>query len=199
MPTFYFDIETTGVKPDRDKIITIQYQEVDRNTAKPIGPLVIHKEWDSSEHEMLQDFVGSTRITDPYPFSFVPIGYNLKFENDFLRERLAAYGLPRPDILGKPNVDLQAIGVLMNKGEFVGSGLDKITNKPFSGKGIPVWYKEKEYWRIEDYVKAEAEAFLEWAQWLYKEMPGLREKWVKDACGAQTNTPSQSSTAQPQE
>ena len=179
MPTYYFDIETTGLMPERDKIITIQYQEIDRNTAEPIGDLVILKEWENSEQEILEDFVGSTRVTDPYPFAFVPVGYNLNFEHNFLRKRLAAYGLPLVHLLSKPYLDLQAVGVLMNKGEFVGSGLDKITSKPFSGKSIPIWYKEKEYWRIEDYVKAETRAFLDWAQWLYKEMPELREKWAK--------------------
>lgn len=177
MPTYYFDIETTGLNPAKSKIISIQYQEINRNTAEPIGELVIHKEWESNEREILQDFIGSTRITDPYPFAFVPVGYNLDFEQKFLRGRLATYGLPLVNIMDKPYLDLQSVGVLMNKGEFVGSGLDKITNKPFSGRGIPIWYKEKEYWRIEDYVKAEAEAFLEWVQWLYKEMPLLKEKW----------------------
>jgi len=180
MPTYYLDIETTGILPQRDKIVTIQYQELDRNTAKPIGELVILKEWESSEREILQDFIGSTDITDPYPFSFVPVGYHLMFEHNFLRERLASYGLPRIDILSKPFIDLHSLGVLMNRGEFVNSGLDKITTKPFSGAGIPIWYKEKEYWRIEDYVKAEASAFLDFAQWLYREMPQLREKWVKE-------------------
>ena len=179
MPTFYFDIETTGLMPDRDKIVTIQYQELDRKTAEPIGELVILKEWESSEQEILTDFIGSTRITDKYPFAFVPVGYNLYFEHKFLRERLAAYGLPLVHILDKPHLDLHAVGVLMNGGEFAGSGLDKITKKPFSGKGIPIWYKEKEYWRIVDYIKAETEAFLEWAQWLYREMPKLREEWAK--------------------
>jgi len=178
MPTFYFDIETTGLMPDRDKIVTIQYQELDRATAKPIGELHILKEWESSEKEILEDFIGSTRVTDPYPFAFVPLGYNLYFEHKFLRERLATYGLPLVHILDKPHLDMHAIGILMNGGEFAGSGLDKITKKPFSGKGIPFWYKVKEYWRIVDYVKAEAEAFLEWAQWLYKEMPLLRKKWA---------------------
>ena len=42
---YYLDIETTGLDPLQDKIITIQYMELERNTAKPISPLKILKEW----------------------------------------------------------------------------------------------------------------------------------------------------------
>ena len=44
---YYLDIETTGLDPLRDKIITIQYMELERNTAKSVGPLKILKEWES--------------------------------------------------------------------------------------------------------------------------------------------------------
>ena len=39
MVNFYFDIETTGLNPKKDKILTIQYQELDRNTGEPKGEL----------------------------------------------------------------------------------------------------------------------------------------------------------------
>ena len=42
---YYLDIETTGLDPLQDKIITIQYMELERNTGKPVGPLKILKEW----------------------------------------------------------------------------------------------------------------------------------------------------------
>jgi len=38
---YYLDIETTGLNPFENKIITIQYMELERNTAKPTGPLKI--------------------------------------------------------------------------------------------------------------------------------------------------------------
>ena len=34
---YYLDIETTGLDELHDKIITIQYMELERNTGKPIG------------------------------------------------------------------------------------------------------------------------------------------------------------------
>ena len=43
MNCYYLDIETTGLDPLQSKIITIQYMELERNTAKPVGPLNILK------------------------------------------------------------------------------------------------------------------------------------------------------------
>jgi len=34
MAQYYFDIETTGLNPQEDKIISIQIQELDRNTGE---------------------------------------------------------------------------------------------------------------------------------------------------------------------
>ena len=39
---YYLDIETTGLDPLHAKIITIQYMELERNTAKPISLSLIH-------------------------------------------------------------------------------------------------------------------------------------------------------------
>ena len=54
---YYLDIETTGLDELHDKIITIQYMELERNTAKPIGPLKILKEWESDEKTFLKRFI----------------------------------------------------------------------------------------------------------------------------------------------
>ena len=40
----------------------------------------------------------------------------------------------------------------MNRGEFRGSGMDKITNKPHDGKIVVDWYNEGNYKNIEDYI-----------------------------------------------
>ena len=73
MGNYYFDIETTGLDPKKDKIITIQYQELDRFTGKAIGKLVILKEWESSEREILQKFI--KEYADK-------VRFNQNFEND---------------------------------------------------------------------------------------------------------------------
>ena len=80
---YYLDIETTGLDPLHAKIITIQYMELERNTAKPIAPLKILKEWESDEKTILKKFISDSGIGDGYKFSFIPIGFNLQFEHSF--------------------------------------------------------------------------------------------------------------------
>ena len=99
MATFYIDIETTGLDPEKDKIITIQFQELDRYTGDATGELIILKEWESSEKEIISQFIEKSNILDDYDFSFVPIGYNLGFEHNFLKARSEINNLPSLDIL----------------------------------------------------------------------------------------------------
>ena len=40
MGTYYLDIETSGLDERASKIITVQYQALDRNSGAPAGPLV---------------------------------------------------------------------------------------------------------------------------------------------------------------
>jgi len=180
MPSYYLDIETTGLDPNKDKIITIQYQQLDITTGKPIGELIIFAEWESSEKEMIEYFITNSKILDPYDFSFVAVGYNLNFEHNFLKRRAQIHGLTEIDILNNPFIDLRAIGVLMNFGQFKGSGLDKITGKESNGRNIPIWYANKERKKIFDYIKNEAEEFIKFNVWLYKEMPKLHQKFKEE-------------------
>ena len=180
MTEFYLDIETTGLDPENCKIITIQYQELERKTGKAAGKLNILKEWESSEKEILEKFIDDSGVLDPYEFEFIPVGYNLNFEHNFLKYRTALHGLERIDVLNHPFIDLKAFGVVMNGGEFKGSGLDKITNKPMSGSNIPIWYENKEYSRIVKYIEDETKAFLQLNTWLYREMPLFLERFKKE-------------------
>jgi hypothetical protein len=90
---YYLDIETTGLDPLHAKIITIQYMELERNTAKPISPLKILKEWESDEKTILKKFISDSGIGDGYKFSFIPIGFNLQFEHSFFWQRCISNGL----------------------------------------------------------------------------------------------------------
>lgn len=177
MGNFYLDIETTGFDPQKDKIITIQFMELDRNTGEKIGDITILKEWELGEKECLEQFITQTNVTDPYPFSFISIGFNLSFEHKFLSEKSKTYGLGLIDITNRPHIDLRHIGVIMNRGEFRGSGLDKLTGKPHSGTIIPQWYYEKKYSDIENYIKVEALEFATFNSWLYSEMPEMLTKF----------------------
>ena len=125
---------------------------------------------------MLNDFIQNTDILCSRPFDFVVIGNNLTFDRDFLLAKTEKYDLPRIDILKKPHIDIKSILVLMNRGEFKNSGLDKFTSKKLSGDIIPNFYAEKKYNKIENYVKSEITAFVELFVFLYNELPQLRLK-----------------------
>ena len=176
----YLDIETTGLDPLQSKIITIQYIQLERNTAMPVGPLKILKEWESDEKTILKKFISDSGVGEKYPFAFVPVGYNLEFEHKFFWQRCISNGLQPVDILNRPFLDLKTVGVIMNKGEFKGASLDKLTNKPQSGRAIPRLYHEKNYSEIEGYIKKEAESFCEWLAKLYVRLPKLRYEILDD-------------------
>ena len=168
---YYLDIETTGLDELHDKIITIQYMELDRNTAKPIGPLKILKEWESNEKTILKRFIED--FVPEKQWAFIPIGFNLQFEHKFLWQRCISNTLQPVDILNGPFLDLKTVAVLMNKGEFKGASLHNITNKPHSGSKIPNLYFEKKYGEIESYIKNETDEFSKFCVRLYEEMPKL--------------------------
>ena len=179
MGNFYLDIETTGLNPEVDEILTIQFQELGRNRGGAIGELVILKAWESSEKEIIQRFLAETSFLDEYDFSFVPVGYNLGFEHNFLKTRAMIHGLPEINILSKPFIDLRVVGILMKSGEFKGSGLNKITGKDRDGMMVPIWYKVRDYDKIIEYIEMETREFLKFNVWLYKRMPELLSEWKR--------------------
>jgi hypothetical protein len=178
MGNFYLDIETTGLNEKEDKILTIQYQELD-SQGRIRGHLVILKSWESSEKDILERFIQETGILTR-KFQFIPVGYNLGFEHNFFKARTKKYGLPEVDILNYPFIDFHSMGVLMNQGMFKGASLDKLTGKPMSGSMIPLWYQNKEYEKIIEYIEVEAREFLKLAGWLWRRMPLLFEEFKKE-------------------
>lgn len=176
MSNYYLDIETTGKDPETDKIITIQYQELDRfGNAK--GKLIILKEWEKSEKEIVNYFIQRYKGDGNSVFNFVPVGFGLDFEHKFLKAKAKLYGFGDFEILNNPHIDLRSIGVIMCNGNFKDSGLDKISKKPTNGSQVPEWYSNKEYDRIIGYVTLETEAFIELHAWLCKELPVCLQKF----------------------
>ena len=175
---YYLDIETTGLDKINNKIITIQYMELERNTAKPVGPLKILKEWESDEKTILTRFISD--FVPENDWAFIPIGFNLQFEHKFLWQRCISNGLKPNDILDGPFLDLKTVGVIMNKGEFKGAALHNLTNKPHGGGNIPQLYAEKKYEEIESYIKRETEEFTTFCTRLYKELPQLLQLFKND-------------------
>lgn len=183
MTNFYLDIETTGIDAQHDQILTIQFQPLDRSTGMPISSLRILKAWESSEKQILEQFIAEVGILDPYPFTFIPVGFNLMFEHAFFKTRSVANGLPEIDILASPFIDLKAVGVLMRRGEFKGTSLDALTGKQGNGSQISGWYASGDFDSIVRYIEQEAMEFIKLHVWLCEKMPGLRREWMK-GCGS---------------
>jgi len=141
MGEYYFDIETysPGEKPSpEDRIITIQFQRIDLKTGEPIGDLIILKEWESSEEQIVTEFYNRFFREGLSIWKFIPVGYNLNFDFECLIckfEKYLGIKLSSRDLhYERPHVDLKPMCVLLNEGEFKGLTLDKFTKKPHSGE-----------------------------------------------------------------
>ena len=178
MTYYYLDIETTGFDVENDKIITIQYVELDEKTAKPVGSLKILKEWESDEKTILKRFIEDFRPENRW--AFVPVGYGLSFEHGFFWQRCISNGFKPISILGRPFLDLMIVGVLLNGGSFKGAGLDDLTSKSQDGSVIPGYYKEKKYAEIERYIKNEIDGFCGLATKLFVKLPKLRDELLRE-------------------
>lgn len=163
MTNYYADVETTGLNPYIDKIITIQYQKLN-DLGNPIGELVILKEWESNEENIVKEFFKVFYLKDK-PFNFVPIGQNLLFDFRFLLDRFKKYGLITDDkidfLFNCPFVDIRNVLIIANSMMFKNTGLNHFTAKKDSGIIIPELYEKKEYSKIEEYIKQETKSFIE--------------------------------------
>lgn len=160
MPHNYFDIETTGLNPEADQIITIQYQKIALDNGTPEEELKVLKSWSPgwNEKKIISEILPF--LMSQNPFHFVPVGNNLNFEFRFLAEKINKYFDMDLDVgyfHSRPYIDLKPLMVLLNGGRFKGYHL--ILNKPNNGSNVPTWYENKEYDKILDYIGAEAAAF----------------------------------------
>jgi len=173
---WYFDIESEGLNPEKDKIITIQYQKID-NCGKPIGDLIILKEWQEGEEQIVKKF--HKLITTYDPFFFIPIMQNHLFDFRFIFSKFRKYGLKlnksEIDFLYSiPLIDIHSLLVIMNNMNFKGSGLSDMTEKKERGDYIVKLYKRKEYHKIEEYIIQETNSFLKAFQVFCRELPKLK-------------------------
>ena len=175
MAEYYFDMETTGVDFQKDKIITIQWQRVNGFTGEPIGDLQILKEWESSEEEILKKFLPNLKCR---PFDFILVGKNLLFDFTFLSKRLKHHNLGEFDLrcaYERVSLDIKPILVMINKGDF--RGYDRVLDKDGSlakvSELIPQLYKDEKYAEIIKYIEEETKVFLKAYQIFKREMPSL--------------------------
>ena len=176
MTQYYLDIETTGLNPQKDKIISIQYQKI-YNNGNPLGQLNILKEWESSEKEIVEKFY--KEFMQDNVWDFVPIMNNSIFDLTFLFSKFKQYNLECPELSNylyqKPLVDIKYILIMCNGLIFKGAGLDKITNKKDEGRMVAEWYRLQDYDAIESYVTQETESFLEFFRKCMEEFQKLKK------------------------
>lgn len=191
MPEYYLDLEigyddpeiveklrneeVTPFDPKNCKIITIQFQQIDRY-GRGIGNLRILKEWESSEEDIITTF--SQVIQPENKWNFIPVGYNIYFDLGLFKERAKVYGINYDRWFiyhDLPTIDLKPICLALNNFQFKGSGLDKFTGKEHSGAIVPIWYQDKEYEKILEYIKKETEEFLLFYQKLKLAIPQFRK------------------------
>jgi hypothetical protein len=165
LPLYYFDIETTGIEPGINMLLTIQYARLSRDL-EPESDLTILKVWEfSSERDLIKLFLEESKFFED-PFTFVPVGVNLLYDLIFLYKRARLYRLvnrPLADILrDKAFIDLKPILVILNNCEFRGYSrfIDIHMTTKTKGQDIPVLYARGEYDGIVKYIKDEYQATL---------------------------------------
>ena len=171
MPHNYFDIETTGLDPERDEIISIQYQKIALDSGHPEEELTILKSWEQNSNEKKIIEKITSLLMSSNPFSFVPVGNNLDFEFRFLAEKIRKYQGIDVDpgyFHSRPYIDLKPVMILLNGGRF--KGYHHILNKTTSGALIPKWYKKKQFEEIINYIVEEASAFTSFYSNVYQMM-----------------------------
>ena len=101
---------------------------------------------------------------------------SLHFEFFMLHNRWKKNGIDVPLktlIYDIPHVDIKSILVILNGGKFRGASLDNFTGKTSNGAVIPEYYANRDFEKIEDYIKKEAEEFIKFYQMIKKNLPKL--------------------------
>lgn len=174
MPAYYFSID--GIKageksdPATDRLVTLQYQKIDLTTGEPLDVLVICREWESSEKEIVTAFYNQFFRPGTPVTQFIPVGLNLDYPYEMLLALFRKYGLAPPTShelwYQRPRFDLRPVIVLLNNGRFAGASLDAFSIKKGEDRHMEKWYDKKEFGRIEHYVREEAARFLKMLQYL---------------------------------
>ena len=142
-----FDIETTGLNPYEDTILTIQFKQGD--------DITIWKLWETEEPTMLLSFVNYLRTVSGDETIY---GYNcLKFDVPFIVARMNHYGLMNAEIFNLIH-DKKWFDIYQFQGDnyiSMNRWLDSYGIKracPYSGKEVPQLYRQGKYKEIEEHA-----------------------------------------------
>jgi len=190
MPAYYFAMEGyhTGEKPDPavDKLITVQYQKIDLTTGEPLGELTILKEWESSEQSIITTFCNQFFKPEMPVTHFIPVGMSLDYEYEMIITKCKKFNLPAITshqlYFQRPRFDLRPIVILLNDGRFAGARLDLFSSKKYDGSHMKKWYENKDFKKIEHFIREETESVLKLLQYLskYKTRLGITKKEESD-------------------
>lgn len=148
----FFDIETTGLYPNRSKLITIQIRKGEKNT--------VWKEWELGEEGVINEFFNFTENITRKNVKLVGFN-NLEFDLPFLNGRLYELKLKNHDALWErfnrhlAFIDLrQLLGDSFGKFAkwklgFTGDSFD------IANDTIPRLYEKGEYSKIVEYIEDE--------------------------------------------
>ena len=185
MAFYYLDIETNTegrkkTNPQKDKIVTIQYQKFDPLTGESTGELVILKAWERSEKEILKEFIEITKWEKWNYNYFIPVGVKIAYEfiviSTRARKLLKKFISVNFLTFKLSSVDLAGSLFFANKGRFNGSGLHEFSSKKASGKLARDYIQRKEWVNLEGYINEETVGFFEVYTRLMRILPLLKEE-----------------------
>jgi len=145
----------------KNKIITIQYQQLDPKTGDPVNELKILREWESSEKEIVKTFAKDMNLDSPsWYWDFRPVGNHLYFEWAHLTPKLEEYcGIKFDFTKLAYNMELAPTAILINNGEIKDS--TRIFGKQHKAENMKNWYYDKEYDKIIEYIEDETKMFVD--------------------------------------
>jgi len=167
MGTVYIDIETTGLNCIENEVIVIQMKHDNE-------PIEIYTIWTSNEKTILKKMINrilEIQAKENYTWC---VGFNSsKFDIPFLYQRCIHNNISSPDELFKilysnfVHLDLRQIFYSSNNWRFKGLGWSNVLKaydyppKIAEGNQIPIWYKEKKYDKIIQYIESEFPAMVD--------------------------------------
>jgi hypothetical protein len=186
MPAYYFAITGyhAGDKPDpaTDTLIAIQYQKIDLTSAEPLEKMTILPVWESSEQQIVTEFCQRFFRPDLAVTQFIPVGMNLDYAYEMILAKCRLYNLPvitsHQLYYQRPRFDLAPVIVLLNDGRFAGANLDAFSAKKSDAGRINTWYEKKEFKKISQTLREDAERFLKMLHYVsrYKTRLGITRK-----------------------
>lgn len=173
----YRDQAGAGLNPETAKIISMQFQQLDRNTGMPAGRLIVLKEWEKGCSELFIVKTFKNLYIDRGPWNFVPVGNNLLFEFRFMKQKLKHYfGLEGMKLGQQPLIDLKHVMVMVNGGSF--KSYHRLLGKEGLAANMSSWYYDRKWQMIEQYIQQEASSFVEAYSVLKEELPRLRPRFL---------------------